>query len=134
MDFFLQGNYQVKFNRLEVGAGLGIGIIRSIFQSRIFPQATLRSSYYLIDKPKVQLGPTLSLNYSGVRLNDQNSKINFWQQYYLGYSFTVGNRLKFVQITEIGTQFETYYTEYDNRYKTAGTLGYSLQLGLRYAL
>lgn len=134
MDFFFQGNYQVQRNKWEFGAGAGIGIIRSIFQGRIFPQATLRSSYYWLNRPAVQLGPTLSLNYAGTRLNNQYSKINFWQQYYLGYSFTAGKRLKFVQITEIGPQLETYYTSYDNRYKTAGTLGYSLQLGLRYVL
>lgn len=134
MDFFFQGNYQRQFNKLELSAGAGIGVIRSIFQTRIFPQATLRSAYYFLNRPKIQLGPTLSLNYSGIRLNNQHSKINFWQQYYLGYSFTVGNRLKFVQITEIGPQFETFYTDYDQKYKTAGTLGYSLHLGLRYGL
>lgn len=134
VDFFFQGNYQYQFQKLELAGGLGIGVIRSIFQTHIFPQATLRSSYYFLNRPKVQLGPTLSLNYCGVRLNNQQSKINFWQQYYLGYCFTVGNRLKFVQITEIGPQFETYYTEYDQKYKTAGELGYSLQFGLRYAL
>lgn len=134
IDFFLQGNYQLQFNRLEVSAGAGIGIVRSIFQGRIFPQATLRGSYLLLNKPQIKLGPALSLNYSGIRLNNQDSKINFWQQYYLGYCFIAGKRLQFVQITEAGPQLETYFTTYGQRYKTVANLGYSLQIGLRYGL
>lgn len=134
MDFFFQTNYQVQLNRMELSAGAGIGILRSIFQGRIFPEISLRSSYYLIDKPSIQLGPTLSLNYSGVRLNKSIPRFNFWQEYYLGYSFTVGKRLKFVHILELGPMIETYFNDFEQKQNTVGTLGYSLQIGCRYAL
>lgn len=134
MDYFLQFNYQLQRNHLELSAGAGIGTLRTISQGRFFPSVTLRGTYYFLDRPKIQLGPTLSLNYSALKVNSQSKHSNFWQQYAIGYVFTAGKRLKFVQITEIGPLLETYYNDFDKRNKTVGTLGYSLQIGLRYAL
>lgn len=133
MDYFLEADAAFTRRRLVYTAGVGIGIGRTIFQTRFYPEVRFTANYQPIQRKAFAFGPVLSLGISALRINSQSSRVNWWQEYTVGYGLTVGNRLKLVQRAEIGPMAETYHSAYLNRLRTAWTWTYSLQIGLRYA-
>jgi hypothetical protein len=133
MDAFLEADANLAIHRWNYTAALGFGIGRTIFQRRLYPEMRMGVVYQLVHKKAFSMGPVLSIAASALRVNRNSSRINWWQEYTLGYALTAGKRLKFTQRAEIGPMAETYHSAFENRLRTGWTWTYSLQIGLRYA-
>lgn len=134
LDYFLGLRYQQQYDHAGISAGIGTGIGKTFFQQRLFPMINFATSWNFLDNPSVTLGPEISFSYSALRQNGKSSRPNFWQEYYVGYIFTVGKKIRFVQISEAGYMLESYFSTYNKAYKSVLNLGYSFHIGLSYAL
>lgn len=133
MDFFLEADAGFTRQRFVYNAGVGIGIGRTIFQTRFYPELRIGAQYQFIQRKAFAFGPVVSAAVSALRIHSQSTRIRWWQEYTLGYALAIGNRLKFVQRSEIGPMAETYHSAYNQRLRTVWSWTYSLQIGLRYA-
>jgi hypothetical protein len=133
MDCFLEADASLGVHRWNYSAGLGFGIGRTILQTRFYPEMRIGVVYQLVHHKAFSLGPVVSVAASALRVNATSSRINWWQEYTLGYALTAGKRMKFIQRTEIGPMAETYHSAFENRLRTGWTWTYSFQIGLRYA-
>ncbi len=134
MDFFFAGNYLRQIKKVEFNASMGIGINRTIFQQRFFPMIGISGSYYFLNRPKFQLGPTIIFQSSLLKLNSQTAYFNYYNQLSGGYTVAFGKRLKVYQSTFYGINFESYYSSFLDKYNSVSNLKFSAQIGLKYAL
>lgn len=133
MDFFGGIQYAKKIRSFQPFSAFEIGINRSIFQSRFYPKISLGSSYFLIDKPKIFLGPQLSYAYSVLKVNKNSSHVHQWNEVYAGLRLEVGARIKFISVISGGWMNERYFNQIEQRYAGVNSLGYNVKLGLCYA-
>lgn len=134
LDFFLAINYSSQIRKFEFNGGLGVGINRTFFQQRLFPMIGISGSYYFLNRPKFQLGPTIIFQSSLLKVNSKTANLNYYNQLSGGYTFAFGNRLKVYQSIFYGFNFESYYSTFLNKYNTLKGYKFSAQIGLKYEL
>lgn len=91
--------YTYGIKRWEFRAGLGYGIVKTLFQQRFNPAVSIGVSYDLLSSQKWNLGPTVSYTLSGYTYNRASKSKVIYQdillgvQFYYGQKWQVGTRL-----------------------------------------
>lgn len=91
--------YTYGIKRWEFRAGVGYGLVRTLFQQRFYPMVSTGVSYDLLSSHKWNLGPTISYIFSGYTYNSvAKSKVIYQDillglQFYYGQKWQVGTRL-----------------------------------------
>ena len=130
MDVFSGLSYERESSKLNSFASLEIGVIKTIFQNRIFPRATIGFDYNLFKKGFFCFSPEISYSFSKLKL-DVN---HYWNEYYIGYKAIFGNRIQFYQSTKIGLMNEVFQSELLNKRQSVNCVGYNIAIGLRYEI
>ena len=92
-------SYLMNYKRWEVRAGLGYGIVKTLFQNRFFPQGIIGVSYDCLRDPRFNLGPTLFYSLSGYTYNRAaQAKVMYHDlflgaQFFYGLKWSVGTRM-----------------------------------------
>jgi hypothetical protein len=130
MDVFSGLNYEVEVSKFNYFASIETGIIKSVFQNRIFPRSTLGVNYFLIKKEHFRLLPEISYSFSFLNI-DVN---HYWNEYYFGYKVLFGNRIQLFQSTKIGLMNEIFQSELLDKRQSVNCFGYNIAIGLRYEI
>jgi len=94
-DLFAGAQYAARRNRVEHLALLQVGLIRTFFQQRIYPQAGYQLGYHLIDGKKLQAGLLLRPVISFLRVNKAaRHGTSFYEEAFLGGFIGVGSRCR----------------------------------------
>lgn len=133
-DFFHDFQFDIIHKQTSSYIAFGYGINRSLFQQRFFPKLSVGTNYFLLDKPKFQLG--LRVNYSLSYLNFSKSPNGhrFWNEFYGGLTYYVGQKWKFGQSFLVGYFAQTQKNTLLNRTETHGSFGYNFSICLRYEI
>lgn len=134
LDFFFLAQYGTQFNKLECKIDLGFGINRTVFQKRFFPVFGFSTTYNFFNKSIISLGPTLLAQFSVLKVHAETKHFDTYSNLSGGYTFAVGNRLKFYQSTFFGYYSNRFFSTYLNDYKSVKNWRFSTQIGLKYAL
>ncbi len=130
MDFFSGFNYEREVSRINYSASIELGVIKTFFQSRVFPRSAFGFSYAIIKKEHFSILPELSYSFSVLKID----KNHFWNEYYVGYKAIFGNRIQFYQSTKIGLMNEIFQSELHNKRQSVNCFGYNIAIGLRYEI
>jgi hypothetical protein len=131
MDVFTGLNYEREgLKKLNAFSSLELGLIKTVFQKRIFPRATLGISYSLFKKGDFCFSPEISYSLSGLKIDENH----YWNEYYIGYKAIFGNRIQFYQSTKIGLMNEVFQSELLNKRQSVNCFGYNIAIGLRYEI
>ena len=130
MDIFFGVKYEKEVTKFNYLASFEVGVIKTFFQSRIFPRSTFGFSYAIIKKEHFSILPELSYSFSVLKID----KKHFWNEYYVGYKAIFGNRIQFYQSTKIGLMNEIFQSELLNKRQSVNCFGYNIAIGLRYEI
>lgn len=134
MDFQVGLMYKYDHYLLKPFASLELGLNRTFFQNRIFPRVTFGGEYCLIKGEKLHVGPQLSYSYSLLKVNKISIHINQYNELYGGLYLCAGGKLQFKMALLTGWQNERFYSTVTTKMSGANTLGFTMNLGLNYAL
>ncbi|MBI1838084.1 MAG: hypothetical protein HYR91_12550 [Flavobacteriia bacterium] len=131
-DFYSGIGISYKRNKFDYFSSIKLGIIKTFFQQRISPRFSVGVNYYLIEKSKIQLKPTISYNFSYLNYNHTKSNYHYWNELLMGYQFLIGKKIKLTQSTTLGPASEKYHSEILNKWERVYFLGYTLNIGVLY--
>ena len=134
VDFFIQATRQTNFHNFRHEFGVGIGINRTIFQQRFFPELSYRFSYDVLQKERFSLGPAVSLFTSMYQVNKNTNAWHFFQEGLLGFWMEYGRRYKIRLNVGAGVFTESFKSAINSRYSHHATYGYNGQISFSYAL
>lgn len=130
MDVFSGFNYERKVSSIYCLATLELGLIKTVFQNRLFPRMTFGINYNLFTRNKISLLPEISYSFSILKIDVSHC----WNEYYLGYKVLFGDRTQFYQSSKIGLMDEVFYSDLIGKRISSYCLGYNITVGVRYAL
>lgn len=115
------------YKRITFESSLGVGFRTTILQGRLFPQFSAGIGFNLLSNvsEKLSLSPMISVRISGYQLSSQ-TRLNYIELM-PGYSFTWGNRLRFIQSAFFGKGWESNQSD-----ETFPFWTFSVNLGIGY--
>ena len=133
MDYFVGVNAFFIKKRLVIGTDVMFGANRTFAQQRIFPRISLIAGWQLLDKKAIEIWPELKVVNSMLNLKVVSNNIHFWQEYLLGFRFSIGNKLRFNLSSHTGWINENFKDQLTHSRMNVGTIGYEGSIGLSYA-
>ena len=128
---FHQIGYVYSYNQFETRAGMGYGIVRTVFQERFNPQIYVGGSYDFLKNRHFILGPTLYYSFSGYTYNKAAMANVFYHDLLVGPQFFYGIKWKVGMRLLAGPSMENLFRGVDkNKF---WTYNYSAEISLRYA-
>lgn len=115
------------YKRITFESSLGVGFRTTILQGRLFPQFSTGLGLNVLSNvsEKLALSPMISGRISGYQLSSQ-TRLNYIE-IMPGYSFTWGNRLRFVHSAFFGKGWESNQSD-----ETFPFWTFSVNLGIGY--
>ncbi len=132
IDYFLGVDYHLEIQNFQISLGLETGIIKTMFQNRLFPGIHAQVAYPILKTPIFSLSPAIDLNYNFLNVVRNSSHPNVYQEYRLGYALKWGKKIQLIHSAGIGLIAEHAYGTYSQKYIQALNLGYSIKLGCLY--
>ncbi len=132
LDFFTGFRYARSFDKLVPFCTAEMGINRTIFQSRFFPKLGIGTSYFLLNKPKLKIGPQLSYGHSVLKVNSASNHYHNWNELYLGGRLEIGSKIRFTLDVNGGLLNERYYNQFSKEKEGLNSLGFNGNIGLLY--
>lgn len=133
-DIFSHFHFSMRNKQLNYSAGLGIGLNRTFYQNRFFPELSFGLSYGFRatkneKKSTVFFGPEVRLTHALLRVNE----LHQFSTFLFGYYFQVGRKLLFIHRAGFGGLLENFKLS-SGRYIHAATSAYHGSIGIGYAL
>ena len=132
LDFFTGFRYARSFDKLVPFCTAEMGINRTIFQSRFFPKLGIGTSYFLLNKPKLKIGPQLSYGHSVLKVNSASNHYHNWNELYMGGRLEIGSKIRFTLDVNGGLLNERYYNQFSKEKEGLNSLGFNGNIGLLY--
>ena len=132
LDFFTGFRYARSFDKLVPFCTAEMGINRTIFQSRFFPKLGIGSSYFIVNKPKLKIGPQLSYSHSLLKVNSTSNHFHNWNEVYIGGRMEIGSKIRFTLDVNGGLLNERYYNQISKKKEGVNSLGFNGNIGLLY--
>ena len=132
LDFFTGFRYARSFDKLVPFCTAEMGINRTIFQSRFFPKLGIGTSYFLLNKPKLKIGPQLSYCHSVLKVNSASNHYHNWNELYMGGRLEIGSKIRFTLDVNGGLLNERYYNQFSKEKEGLNSLGFNGNIGLLY--
>jgi len=132
-DVFSQMNLSFKQNKLTYSVGMGVGLNRTCYQNRFFPELCLGLSYHCFltrikpDCP-VFFGPEVRITYAMLKINETHQ----FSSFLLGYYFQTGKRWMFIHRAGLGGLLESFPISSGGKLNGL-TVGYHVSIGIGYA-
>ena len=111
LDFFTGFRYARSFDKLVPFCTAEMGVNRTIFQSRFFPKLGIGSSYFIVNKPKLKIGPQLSYSHLLLKVNSTSNHFHNWNEVYIGGRMEIGSKIRFTLDVNGGLLNERYYNQ-----------------------
>ena len=128
MDNFSSLSSMLQSNKITISSSLGIGLNRTIYQHRFFPQLQFGFGYSLLLLKKGSISPELSLLLSTFSTLERH----YFSSIHAGYLFTYGSRWVFIHRFNAGLLNEKFVNSF-NRLSSANTIGWQFSIGVGYA-
>ena len=128
MDNFSSLSSMLQSNKITISSSLGIGLNRTIYQHRFFPQLQFGFGYSLLSLKKGSISPELSLLLSTFSTLERH----YFSSIHAGYLFTYGSRWVFIHRFNAGLMNEKFVNSF-NRLSSAYTIGWQFSIGVGYA-
>lgn len=132
LDFFTGFRYARSFDKLVPFCTAEMGINRTIFQSRFFPKLGIGSSYFVMNKSKLKIGPQLSFSHSLLKVNSTSNHSHNWNEVYLGGRLEIGSKIRLIIEANSGLLNERYYNQISKKKEGLNSLGFNGNIGLLY--
>lgn len=134
LDFFIEPSVVFQQVKVKHELGLGLGINRSFFQKRLFPEfsyslSTNFAAFKLLDYQAVS-SYRLSF-YNPYKLNPE---FHVFNEILLGFQLGLGKRFRTYFQPEIGLQSESFHSDFFDKNITHFTFTYSAKFGFSYVL
>jgi hypothetical protein len=132
-DVFSHFHFSMRNEKLNYSAGLGIGLNRTFYQNRFFPELSLGLSYGFVSrnnekKSSVFFGPEVRLTHAFLRVNE----LHQFSTLLFGYHFQIGRKLLVIHRAGFGGLLENFKMA-SGRYIHAATFTYHGSIGIGYA-
>ena len=132
LDFFTGFRYARSFDKLVPFCTAEMGVNRTIFQSRFFPKLGIGSSYFIVNKPKLKIGPQLSYSHLLLKVNSTSNHFHNWNEVYIGGRMEIGSKIRFTLDVNGGLLNERYYNQISKKKEGVNSLGFNGNIGLLY--
>jgi len=134
-DFFLGAHFSGEKNRKEHLAFFQVGMTRTFFQQRIYPQLGYQFGYHLLDRRFLRAGVLVRPVVSFLNFN-RNSKhgISFYEEAFLGGFVGLGTRFRFRLSAGFGPCIEQKWSEPRSEFVSWFSWNYFGELSWSYAI
>lgn len=132
-DFFHGFEYGRTIRSFDIFTGFEYGIVRSVFQSRLFPKVKTGFSYTVINKEKFKLSPVIQYGYSYLRYSKLPKGIANYHELSTGLRWRYGNKWQIGQTLLLGGLWERGINTIYQKSMTSETLGFVVQIDCIYA-
>jgi hypothetical protein len=132
LDFFAGFRYARSFDKWASFVTAEIGINRTIFQSRLFPKLGVGSTYFLVNKNKLKIGPQLLYAHSLLKFNAISNHYNHWNELYIGGRLELGSKFRFSFEANGGLLNERFYNQISKEKDGVNSLGFNGDIGIVY--
>lgn len=123
--------YQLDKNRYSVSSGFGI--IKSVFQQRLFPKFGFQYTRIFSNENKTfQINPIFSFNFYQLKLTKSKSTLFIWNECLIGYNVSIGKKIKLLQQSQIGLLIENNFNSIISERTNYFTLAYHGTIGVVY--
>lgn len=129
-DIFSLLNLSLKSNKLTYTAGMGVGLNRTCYQNRFFPEFALGLSYNCLQSVAGSFifGPEIKISHAFLKVNETHQ----FSSFLLGYCFQIGKKWTFIHRAGLGGLLESFPVFSGSKlYGLA--VGYHASIGIGYA-
>jgi hypothetical protein len=127
-DNFSSVNWFLNLNKISLASSVGVGVNRTFYQNRIFPQVQLGLGYRLYSRTKFSVSPEISVLLSSF----SSSERHYFSSFHVGYFMQYGSKWVFVHRLNAGLLNEKFINSFDHL-TSANTIGWQFTLGIGYA-
>lgn len=121
-------NWSLRKNNLSISSAFGVGINRTFYQRRFFPQFQIGIGYRVVSLNKASIFPELTLFLSTFSTIERH----YFSSLHFGYLFQYGDRIYFLHRLNAGMLNEKFKNSLGN-FTTANTINWQFLIGIGYA-
>lgn len=134
LDFFVEPSVVFQKVKVKHELGLGLGINRSVFQKRLFPELFYSVSTNFTQFKLLEYQGVSSYRLSFYNTNKLEREAHFFNEILIGFQVGLGKKFITYFQPEIGLQTETFHSDFFQKNINHLTFGYSAKFGFSYVL
>lgn len=134
LDFFVESSIVFQKIKVKHELGLGLGINRSFFQKRLFPELCYTLSTNFTQFKLLEYQGISSFRLSFYNPNKLNRETHFFNEILIGFQVGLGKKFRTYFQPEIGLQTESFHSDFFQKKINHLTFGYSAKFGFSYVL
>jgi hypothetical protein len=127
-DNFSMLNWLVKRNKIIFDVSFGVGLNRTFYQKRFFPQAQIGFGYSVFSFRNCELSPEFNVGFSSFSSIERH----YFSSFKVGYFFQFGKKFLLIHRLNGGLLNERFINSLD-KITSANTIDWQFSLGIGYA-
>lgn len=128
-DNFSMLSYCLTNNNLFFTPSLGVGVNRTFYQQRFFPQLQIGIGYKVINRNKISISPEINTLFSSFSTIERH----FFSSFQVGYSFQYGQKIYLLHRLNAGILNERFKNTV-GMMASANSINWQFSLGIGYAI
>lgn len=134
-DFFTGIHFSIQRKTISHKLALNTGVIRTVFQSRMYPQLSYQFGVVFVNKTNWDASLLLQPTFSLLNINKAAQHgHHYWEELFLGASIGVGKKIRTRLSVFIGPNWEQSWSVATTRFQTYFTWKYMGEISCSYVL